>query len=390
MRSNQHTNTPTHQYSHSAQNNAIKNVESLQVIRGFAACFVLLFHGSGSCQAQLGYSYATNLLKFGSSGVDIFFVLSGFIIYYTSASKKLTVTEFLLRRCARIFPIYWVALSFMLSLFLVERFLLHGSTTSSTLVNTVQTGGLELFFKSILLIPNDPNILAVSWTLSYEIVFYLLFGLAFFQKSAYFMYALVTWVAFNFIHCFLSPISDVVININLFQPIVIEFLYGCIVAILILKSANKYWKLSLISGGILFIIAALSLQDFLSIPENIQFRVLGYGLPAALVISGAAHIKRRFPKFLTYLGDASYSIYLFHIPLLGIFIKTLCLLKINQYFSNCLGVTFILLAILFLCCLIYTLIEKPMLQFSKRKIDNYKRNLGGQSLISEPATNVVL
>ena len=76
--------------------------DALQVIRGFAACIVLLLHGSGSCQAQWGYSYATNRLKFGSSGVDIFFVLSGFIIYYTSTNTRLTRTEFLLRRCARI------------------------------------------------------------------------------------------------------------------------------------------------------------------------------------------------------------------------------------------------------------------------------------------------
>ena len=113
-------------------------------------------------------------------------------------------------------------------------------------MNTVQTGGLELLFKSILLIPNDPNILVVSWTLSYEIIFYLLFGLTFFQKSAYFMCALGTWVAFNFMHSYLSPVSDIVIKVDLFKPIVIEFLYGCIIAILVLKSVDKYWKMSLV------------------------------------------------------------------------------------------------------------------------------------------------
>jgi exopolysaccharide production protein ExoZ len=344
-----------------------KNIESLQVLRGFAAILVFLFHASGTISV-IGYSYAVNTLRFGSSGVDIFFVLSGFIIYYTSVNKKTTSKEFFMRRFVRIFLIYWVALSLTLVGFFVEKFIIG---SESITVNTIQSGGMPLVLKSIFLIPTPGKIIIpVAWTLSYELVFYLLFGLFFYRDPRKFMHILVFWVLFNFLNYFCLQCKNFfhpVIVTSLSSPIIIEFLYGCIIAIIITRYTKmetwKHGRISIILGC-LFFIASLFFQEWIS--NHSDFRMFFYGLPAALIVYGAIYLEFSMPRFLTYLGDASYSIYLFHPLLLSVIIKLLFILKIDNHFSNFWGVTFIILMILFLCCCIYNFIEKPLLKFAKK------------------------
>ena len=105
-------------------------IEYLQALRAIAAILVLFYHGSVLSQVIIEYQYAHNFFMFGYAGVDIFFVVSGFIIYYTSYIKreKLHRVDFLLNRFIRIFPIYWVAAITTLGLFTVEKFLLHNNS----------------------------------------------------------------------------------------------------------------------------------------------------------------------------------------------------------------------------------------------------------------------
>lgn len=352
-----------------------KSIMSLQVLRGFAAILVLLFHGSAMIEKMLGYSYATNALRIGSSGVDIFFVLSGFIIYYTSTIKEITPKEFFMRRFVRIFPIYWVALIFVCGTFLFEYFIVESQ--NSTVVKTIQDGGLDLLFRSIFLIPIQSRpLISVAWSLSYEIVFYLLFGLFFFRSPKKFICILAFWVTFNFLNYFCLQCQTffhpIVAWVDLSNPIILEFLYGCIIAIIVTKyekfQVHKYANISLLIGC-LFLIATVFLQEWIS--NHMHIRMFIYGLPATLIVYGAIYLKYPSPRFLTYLGDASYSIYLFHLPFLGTIIKLLFMFKINNLFSNFFGTTSILLFLTFLCCCMYNFIEKPILEFGRIKINEY-------------------
>ena len=88
--------------------------QGLQAIRGIAALSVMLFHGGQIIEEHTGYSVVSDLFNQGYLGVDIFFVLSGFIIAYTRITTKESKLSFLLKRIARIFPPYWIATTLLI------------------------------------------------------------------------------------------------------------------------------------------------------------------------------------------------------------------------------------------------------------------------------------
>lgn len=334
-------------------------IGSLQFLRAVAAILVLLRHGTAAIRGQFGYLYLDNFFKFGYAGVDLFFVLSGFVIYYSTVNAKhtLTTSEFLLRRFVRIFPLYWIAVIFYLSLLILTKYTLHSPIVIPTAAVLIKTFLL-------ILTDNHDRLLAVSWTLSYEILFYLVFGILFFRKPTLFIMALITWVICCYINQFFIHYHAVESNpLRIFlSPMIAEFLFGCLIAILVLKYPAKYQHIALIAGLFLFIIFAINESTW-----HDSYREITLGIPSALIVYAAAHNKRKIPLLFLLIGDASYSIYLFHIPLMQIISKCLVLLKINHlhFFST----TLILLLILSLGCVIYYYIEKPLLAFCKKQID---------------------
>lgn len=344
-----------------------ETIDSLQVLRGIAAIFVLFYH-VGFMQDSIGYSIS-KYTWFGFSGVHVFFVLSGFIIYYTSFKqmRSLTPKEFLLKRFIRIYPIYWVAIAAVLVIYIAAKLFSPLYTTHSYVCELIDSGGLKLIFISLFLIPfSSPPVVGVSWTLTFEVAFYLLFGMLFFRKPKLIIIALALWVAICYSSNFVFHVDlEHVGRYSLMQflnPVVIDFLYGCLIAILILKSSYRYWPIVLALGISLFIATIVTSLGKKPFPE------LSFGFPAALIVYGLVHIKSRFPRFLTYLGDASYSVYLFHTPVLIILVKMLTFFKLMKYLSSFLGVMFIILLIISICCSIHSYIENPLLSFCRNKM----------------------
>ena len=150
-----------------------QKLHTLQMMRGVAAIMIMYFHFYAFFNINAGknlfsinvsvYPIAHFLFSKGFVGVDLFFVLSGFIMFYTLRSYS--VTQFLVSRYSRIFPVYIVALVF--SLVLLEPHMIHMS-------NSI------LLLKTLFLIPLSglpapyygANLVPVAWTLSYEIYFY--------------------------------------------------------------------------------------------------------------------------------------------------------------------------------------------------------------------------
>ncbi|XGV94851.1 MAG: glycosyltransferase [Leptolyngbya sp. BL-A-14] len=300
-------------------------LDGIQVCRGIAALLVLLFHTTQLSQEKLGQSFFGNLFAFGGAGVDFFFVLSGFIIFFVHQAdigRRDRLQPFLLKRLIRIYPLYW-----LVTLVILPIYFLIPETGSG------HERDLSVIIKSLLLIPQQHfPILIVGWSLSHEMLFYLLFALAIFLPTRYSLRLLAGWLSGTLIF-FLSQLSSLV-NLEqygfiqfIFNPHNLEFASGCLVASLVLRKSFKEEK-------IFFLLVGTTLFLFFGIAQATQSLsinpILAYGIPSALIVLGAASFdltrsrhqaNNRLLKFFTSLGDASYSIYLTHYLCLSLLLK---------------------------------------------------------------------
>jgi exopolysaccharide production protein ExoZ len=277
-------------------------IVSIQQLRGIAAFGVLCFH---AC-SKAGLAFGT-----GAAGVDIFFVISGFIMWTISVRAPMGPGGFLLRRAVRIIPLYWLA-----SLALVGAAL-----AAPTLFPGVRAEPSHVL-KSLLFLPHlDPAgqaypVIAAGWTLNDEIFFYLLFALA---MAVFARGRAVVVSAILLALVLLRPLADLrhPIAAAFTDPILLEFAAGLWVGAAFtsgrLPGPRTGIVLALLGAGGLAVVHALGL-------EVSDWRLALWGAPALLIVAGAVSAERggwvvRAPVLgpaLARLGDASYSIYLVH------------------------------------------------------------------------------
>jgi len=345
-----------------------KNLQLIQVLRGVACILVTLMHITVTFSDTYQLSFLGNIFKFGGSGVDIFFVLSGFVITYSNRqyiTKASTIGTFLKKRMIRIFPIYWIIISFFLlfQLLLPSFYRTHFQLNPANIANTY------------LLLPNHEMINGVSWSLTNELFFYALFTLAILipQKK----YSLLLLVLY-FIVLLLLPFASInVANKNdfiglLIFPMNIEFLLGIAVVLLVDKFPQRWITTVLLTGTGFFILSAVFNNNGLFYLNNGYNRVLMFGLPAFLIIltlvKYESAITIKVNKLFLQLGDASYSIYLFHLPIVVAFFKIMAKLPVTNY----LVLTFLSCILLFAVCFIgivsYSKIERPLIKWINRTL----------------------
>ncbi len=135
-----------------------KTINSIQFLRGAAALLVLVEH----------LRIESGLYPYGAVGVDLFFVISGFIIFFVTESDQ---RNFFLKRIIRIVPLYWLV-TFAIAAITIAKPSLFNSASF----------GVAHFFWSLFFIPHYTEaqglrpLLALGWTLNYEMMFYLLFA----------------------------------------------------------------------------------------------------------------------------------------------------------------------------------------------------------------------
>ena len=326
-------------------------INNIQALRAFAAINVVLFHIIGTAPSYSQNTSHLNILRgWGSNGVDIFFVISGFIIFHTQMTRKKSVGEFVQSRIIRIIPIYWlITLVFILlvgfasSLFR-ERVITYPSVLSS------------LSFSSQLLQNKNP-IIYVGWTLEWEMLFYLIFALSLHVNSLKKM--------IGFIGAMLICTA-----IALEQYIIIEFFFGILVAWTFQKKTHfkNHGIIALLAGMLLL---ALSMLPGLPVLEMNKFRVIIWGVPALLIVFGAVHSPQLKNSTLSFLGDASYSIYLIQALSIPAFYK------LSVKFTNKInGDVLAALCLIFtaaLGCAVYFFIEKPLSNYLKSRLSNKNR-----------------
>jgi len=262
----------------------VQKLRSIQVLRALAACAVVVLHAYPDAHAPIGNA------GYGAAGVDLFFVISGFIM--ASVSQGRTAGEFLGDRLWRIYPLWWVAV--LPWLFMLPR----GLTFVASSLTLWPIYGASYY------VP----VLKVGWTLSFELIFYLGMTLAIATRAA------VPLVAYALFLLGALTTSSALLHF-VGNPMALEFLMGVIVA----KLPRRILLGLLIPIGLaLFAFTLPGTGDVESSlrPEFAVWRVLEWGVPAAMVVWGALSLepffKHRLFDMPVAIGDASYSVYLFH------------------------------------------------------------------------------
>lgn len=280
---------------------------SLQVLRGIAAWMVVFHH-----YMQLFYDFESSSLmglffsRYGSFGVDIFFVLSGFVMYMSTASKRVTGGEFFVNRLFRIVPAYWFyTLCFIVFLFLFPKEFSYTAYNASSLLASF------LFYPS-----ENPSgigvfpLLTVGWSLNFEMMFYLVLSLSIFlSKSRALVICFITLLILPSIFPEGAPYSEI-----LGSKYLHEFLVGFVVAYIV--SRGYLDKLSNRKGllTLLFLVVGILIQ--------VQSKTMACFFILLSFVTWESFINKdnSIVKFMIMLGDYSYSTYLLHIFVLGVFL----------------------------------------------------------------------
>lgn len=278
---------------------------SLQVLRFWAALAVVVYHASNATfqtNHQLGV-LGLDAAMFGRAGVDLFFVLSGVII--TLTSRGLTAGEFIAKRSRRILPLYGCFTVLYLAIYAFQGDLeWRRVVTSLTLWPALDQ----------VTVPVVP----VAWTLCFEALFYAAAALVLWRPKL--IWALLAVYATALI-LRSNPTLRFVGN-----PLVAEFLMGAGLTFLP-RWRGAVWLIPPALAVAWFLAPAgfpttLNVPDFLSGTMGWR-RVLYMGVPAAAIVWGVLQIEAR-RGVLTKLGDASYAIYLAHLPVVLALVSVLC------------------------------------------------------------------
>jgi len=265
----------------------------IQYLRGLAAVSVLLFHVSETF--DLGF-------RVGAAGVDVFFVISGFIMWVTTAGRTVSPATFMRRRIVRIVPLYWIVtlLTAICIAWKPQFFFGHDGSLSNIL-------GSLVFLPSLKNGALHPTVIQ-GWTLCYEMFFYGLFALSLLWRAESRAHALVvTLFALTMLHQLMPTGYASVFT----EPILLEFAMGILLGVAWCERRSVPFPLAL---------AAIAAGAIWLILDNIEpvsgARTIRWGIPATLLVAGALSLEQRtsMPRsqVLHFLGDASYSIYLWH------------------------------------------------------------------------------
>ncbi|MBS1550265.1 MAG: acyltransferase [Bacteroidetes bacterium] len=326
---------------------------NLQVLRGISALLVCCFHFRQHLNIN-GYLIGDFLFKKGSIGVPIFFILSGFIMVYTTKKYNFSspswgnIKDFLTKRFIRIIPLYYIT---------TFAWIILGGGIAYYLSGTP----FERLWHSLIFFPqkNEFPVLYLGWSLNYEMFFYFIFAFSFFLKKfryffiiLFFILALIIGRVYIPESAFLQMVSD---------PINLYFLLGILFGLYIqkIKMDPKYIKIFLFGAIILFLFYLSSY-----FPENETLST--YIIVAAFVLSFLlldTLLAYKPHKFFIYLGDISFSLYLTH-PFVEVFLKKI---KIDDWLSVPYFIFTIGMVIL-VASTSYEIIEKRLTQILKSRI----------------------
>ena len=288
-------------------------LHNLQALRALACLAVVVYHVGGWETLVWPRVYVLWPVRwFGFAGVDLFFALSGFIIAWAhrdAPGRPARLPGYLARRAWRIYPPYWAALALSAGL--------SGVVAGQTVF---PPGWAADWLDWVLLAPRGDGcrFVPVAWSLVYELMFYLAFAARFVAPPGWGKWLAGGWAA-------------VVVGAGAagwepgpfwqklpFSPFVLEFLGGAAAAGYLARGAGRWARPCLAAGAAWAVGAGVVLHsaDPDQLGGRLWLRVLAFGPPAVLLVyalaAGELAGRVALPRWLRPVGDASYSIYLFH------------------------------------------------------------------------------
>jgi exopolysaccharide production protein ExoZ len=349
---------------------------SVQILRAIAALSVAIGHAQAFIAIPMekqGQPFGWNFLLPWGAGVDLFFVISGFIMVYSS--EKLFAAPggaktFIWRRLTRIVPLYWCATALLIA----KMAVLHKPLSDAAGI------AASFFF-----IPWDTQgtgvprpVYDLGWTLNYEMFFYAAFALflALRRETAVALVA-ASLAVFVIVGALFPPH-----NPQLFfwtQPIVLEFVFGMSIALL---KRNGYALPTILRYALIAIGAAVFFHDFLDsvaqpriwLTANDFLRVAGWGIPAAMILAGAVLKERErlgdnvFVRTGKLLGDASYALYLCHPIVMSAFAVGWFALGLNNRLPAYLGAGMSIVLAIIASLLVYLWFEHPLTRYLQKRV----------------------
>lgn len=317
-------------------------IKNIQALRAFAATNVVLFH---IIETSASYSqnpaFLSHLKGWGANGVDIFFVISGFVMLHSQLLRRRSPHEFIKNRIIRIVPTYWLITAFVLPLFIFFPSIFREMVVTPTWVLS------SLFFSSSIFSGKQP-IVHVGWTLEWEMLFYLIFSAGLFLRS---------WMAQ--IACI--SISLTALSILTGEWIILEFLLGMFAAH-IHRSRNFSTKqgATMLCFGALLLLASIAP----AVADLDLNRTIAWGIPSFFIVLGAIYSNQIENRILVYVGEASYAVYLAQTLTIPAFYKFSN--KLMTEWSGDVLALFCITCSVGFGCFFYSAIEKPLTLQAKR------------------------
>ena len=349
---------------------------NIQGLRGVAALLVFAAHltgaerdygGGGEGAAQLLPSF----LHIGVIGVDLFFLISGYVMAHVTFAKPrgpAAAARFAYDRAARIYPVYWMATLLLVALY-AGKAALFGEATP-----------LDNLFASMLLLPDDAlPVLPVGWTLVHELYFYLVFAIFLSFRKPGLTLLLGSWTTLLIVAEIagwrdLNPWTRLI-----FSPLTFQFIAGAAIALLVRRGVTGFAITALLAGVASVLVLMIPLEDNVWPDAFIDQRTRAaiFTVPLALILYGAAALEANAgstsPAWLRRLGDASYALYLIHIPVFLMVGKLISLATGAGLLDNAFLLAAYIASGLASAFLIHKYAEKPLLRVTRRLGDSLFR-----------------
>ena len=339
--------------------------KSIQAGRAIAALIVVFFHlgATIALSKYFGQPLLGRAFSFGHAGVHFFFVLSGFIImnvHMKDLFQSEKVKSFLIKRCVRIYPIYWlIFIAVFISALAVPS--LRGAVPSD----------MPLILKALALLPLDKSVvggtgapvLIVAWSLQYELYFYGLFSLAI--LSRWLAVALAVVLAAGLM---LGLGSGEFPASFIWSDWIVLFFLGVGVAVLVRIEKSNSINSVLAIGISSVLLVGLAAFEVIGKAGEVEGLRIFYGLGFSGLIFGFVCYEksgRVLPLFLSNqftqtLGNASYFLYLIHFPLISLLLKLVIAIDLSGFVGALIAFVVVALACVVVAVAGHLLIELPM------------------------------